>query len=83
MVDELYMSCDCNCILLTVAALFTSSAFVAILDFQSGKQGKVHSLLLCLCRSPELPVGIHRSGPCLASQSVEGGAGLWGCGRFH
>ena len=27
-------------------------------------------------RSPELPVGSHRTGPCPASQSVKGGAGL-------
>ena len=25
---------------------------------------------------PKLPVGIHQTGPCLASQSIEGGAGL-------
>ena len=29
-----------------------------------------------LNRSPKLPVGIHRTGPCLVSQSVKGGAGL-------
>ena len=29
-----------------------------------------------LHRSPELPVGIYRTGPCLASQSVDGWSGL-------
>ena len=55
---------------------FSFSAFPAMLDFQSGEQGKVNSLPQCLDRSPKLPMDIHRTGPCLASQSVKGGAGL-------
>ena len=47
-----------------------------MLDFQSGEQSKVHSLLQCLDGSPKPPVGIHRTGPCLPSQGVESGAGL-------
>ena len=54
----------------------SSSAFPTMLDLQSGEWGEVHSLPQCLNRSPKLPVGIHRTGPCLASQSVGGGAGL-------
>ena len=54
----------------------SSSAFPAMLDLQSGEYGEVHSLFQCLTWSPKLPVGIHGTGPCLASQSVEGGAGL-------
>ena len=54
----------------------SSSTFPIMLDLQSGEYGEVCSLPPCLNRSPKLPVGIHRPGPCLASQSVEGGAGL-------
>ena len=54
----------------------SSSAFPAMLDLQSGEQVEVRSLPQCLNRSPKLPVGIHRTGPCLTSQSIEGGAGL-------
>ena len=54
----------------------SSSAFPAMLDLQFREYGEVRSLPQCLNRSPKLPVGIHRTGPCLASQSVEGGAGL-------
>ena len=52
------------------------SSFPAMLDFQSGEQGEVRSLPQCLNRSPKLPVGLHRTGLCLASQVIEGGAGL-------
>ena len=44
-----------------------------MLDLQPGEY---RSLPQCLNRSPKLPVGVHRTGPCLVSQSVEGGAGL-------
>ena len=53
-----------------------SSTFQAMLDLQSGEYDEVRSLPQCLHRSPKIPVGIHRTGPCLASQSAEGGAGL-------
>ena len=51
----------------------SSSAFHAMIDLQSSESGEVR--ILCLNRSPKLP-DIHRTGPCLTSQSVEGGAGL-------
>ena len=54
----------------------SSSVFAAMLDLQFGEKGEVRSLPQCLHRSPKLPVGIHRTGPCLASQIVEGGAKL-------
>ena len=54
----------------------SSSAFPAMLDIQSGEWGEVRTLPQCLNRSPKLPVGPHRTGPCLASQVIEGGAGL-------
>ena len=57
----------------------SSSEFPAMLDLQPGDSGEVCSLLQCLDRSPNLPLEIHRTGPCLASQSVKGGAGCgWG-----
>ena len=52
------------------------TAFPAMLNLQSGEQSEVHSLWQCLSWSPKLSEVIHRTGPCLASQSVEGGAGL-------
>ena len=54
----------------------SSSAFPAMLDFQSGEQGKVRSLPQCLNRSPKLPAGLHQTGPYPASQVIESGAGL-------
>ena len=45
----------------------SSSAFLAMLGLQSGEQGEVRSLPQCFNRSPKLPVGMHRTGPCLAS----------------
>ena len=53
-----------------------SSVFPAMLGLQSGDYGEVRSLLQCLNRSPRLSVGIHWTGPCLESQSIESGAGL-------
>ena len=64
--------------ILSIDFCTSSSALWAMLDLQSGEWGEVLSLLRCLSRSPKLPVGIHQTGPCLASQSVEGGAGLQG-----
>ena len=49
-------------------------------DFQSDKLGEVNSLLQHLCRSPKLPVGIHRTGSCLAAQSIKDGTRHVGCG---
>ena len=42
---------------------------------------KAKSALCCSVSvgPPKLPVGIHQTGPCLAAQSVKGGAGC-GCG---
>ena len=53
----------------------SSSAFPAMLDLQSGEYGK-SAVCQCLNWFPKLPVGIHQTGPCLASQSIEGEAGL-------
>ena len=60
----------------TKESSFFSSVFPATLDFLSGEVGKVRSLPQCLHQSSELLVGIHWTGQCLASKSVEGGAGL-------
>ena len=54
----------------------SSSTFLSMLDFQYSEKGEVRSLPQCLDWSPKLPVGIHRTGPRLGSQNVEGGAGL-------
>ena len=53
----------------------SSSAILAMLDFQSGEEGEIRSLPQCLNRSPKLPVGVHQTWP-FASQVIEGGAGL-------
>ena len=47
-----------------------------MLDFQPIEQGKVCSLPQYIHWSQEFPESFHQTGPYLASQSAEGGAGL-------
>ena len=54
----------------------SSSILPAMLDYQPSKLGKACSLLHSFWQTPELPLGLHQAGPCLASQSIQGEAEL-------